>query len=387
MRGTEAKCANRRSGPLQHVGKEAGPQRRRQLKVDPLAPSVASLTQGCVKKKLHIRTCPTAFTTRALKQRFYWGENAYSVLAGVKPANGFCGACGSDHRQSPDKSQPKKQRFGAVIPNKQRRYYRRMADGMSGTAIKLGIDLQIQEFANDVKTQLDLVNAFAQQGLDGFIVVSSGVEDVGTEIARIVQKTSTPFAAVDRRIPGAAVTVLPDWQRAGTLQAELAMSLAPANSIVLYLTVQMEFGAASSEAFQIAVKRGNSTALVITIDSFSRDNTIAQTLMALTSNPHIGVIAASTDQLALWAAEAAAKAGQPVKVVGLGASEEGLAGIANGSLSGTIDLRPDAQGSAAISGLAPVAGDKHLCDNGQKPPCPEEVIQPRTITSKDAPKG
>jgi ABC-type sugar transport system substrate-binding protein len=306
---------------------------------------------------------------------------------GVSRRTVFVGLVALSASGLPTSAQAKKQRFGAAIPNKQRRYYQRMAGGMSETAEKLGIELQIQEYANDVKTELDVVNAFVQQGLDGYIVVSSGVEGVETEIARTVQKISAPLAAVDHRIPGAAVTVLPDWQSAGTLQAELAMSLAPANSVVLYLTVQTEFGAASSEAFQIAIKQRNSTALVVTINSFSRDNAIAQTLTALSSNPHIAVIAASTDQLALWAVEAAAKAGQPVKVIGLGASEEGLAGIANRSLSGTIDLRPDAQGSAAVSGLAPVAGDKHLCDNGQKPPCPEQLIQPQTITSKDGPKG
>ena len=108
---------------------------------------------------------------------------------------------------------------------------------------------------------------------------------------------------------------------------------------------------------------------------------------ALGADPHVAVIAASSDQLGLWAAEAALKAGREIKVIGLGASEEGLAAIGPGGfLAGTIDLKPDAQGAAAVKGLAPVV-DKDLCDNGQTPPCPEELIQPQTITAKGTSAG
>jgi ABC-type sugar transport system substrate-binding protein len=245
--------------------------------------------------------------------------------------------------------------------------------------------LHVEEYGDDVKRQLLVVEALTQQEFDGYIIVSTQGY-LASDIAGVLQKTPAPFAAVCQRLPGAAVTVLPDWRSAGMLQARLAASLAPAASTLLYLTYLTDAGIEASEAFQVAVKENNSAALVLTINSFSRDETIGRTTQALGADPHVAVIAASSDQLGLWAAEAALKAGREIKVIGLGASEEGLAAIGPGGLAGTIDLKPDAQGAAAVKGLAPVV-DKDLCDNGQTPPCPEELIQPQTITAKGTSAG
>jgi ABC-type sugar transport system substrate-binding protein len=281
----------------------------------------------------------------------------------------------------PALAQAKPRRFAVAIPNTRRLYYQRMLTGMSGAAKPLGIELHVEEYAYDTQEELLVVETLIQEGFDGYIVVSEGAN---AELAGILQKSPVPVAAVGYRILGAAVTVLPDWRSAGTLQAQLATKFAPAGSTLLYLTLQTDYGVEASKAFQVVAKETQSAAIVLTINSFSREEAIDRTFNALAADPHVAVIAASTDQLGLWAAEAAAKAGRQVKVIGLGASEEGLAGIGAGGLAGTIDLRPDAQGSAAVKGLAPVA-EKHLCDNGQEPPCPEELIQPRTITSAALP--
>jgi ABC-type sugar transport system substrate-binding protein len=281
-------------------------------------------------------------------------------------------------------AQAKPRRFAVAIPDTRRLYYQRMLTGMSGAAKPLGIELHVEEYAYDTEKELLVVETLIQQGFDGYIVVSTGTDGADSELASILQKIPAPFATVGNRILGAAVTVLPDWRSAGTLQAQLATKFAPAGSTLLYLTLQTDYGVEASRAFQVAVKETQSAAIVLIINSFSREEAIDRTFNALAADPHVAVIAASTDQLGLWAAEAAAKAGRQVKVIGLGASEEGLAGIGAGSLAGTIDLNPDAQGSAAVKGLAPVA-EKHLCDNGQKPICPEELIQPRTITSAALP--
>jgi ABC-type sugar transport system substrate-binding protein len=303
---------------------------------------------------------------------------------GVSRRTVFAGLVALSASGLPARAQTKPRRFAVAIPNTKRLYYKRMLTGMSGAAASLGIELHVEEYAYDVKKELLVVEALSQQGFDGYIVVSVGTEGAEAELAGILQKIPAPFATVGYRILGAAVTVLPDWRSAGTLQAQLATKFAPAGSTLLYLTVQTDYGAEASEAFQVAVKQNQSAALVLTINSFSREEAIDSIFKALAADPRVAVIAASTDQLGLWAAEAAANAKRQVKVIGLGASEEGLAAIGAGGLAGTIDLKPDAQGSAAVKGLAPVA-EKHLCDNGQKPPRPEELIQPRTITSAALP--
>ena len=270
------------------------------------------------------------------------------------------------------RAQAKPRRFGVGLPNKKRHYYKRMLTGMSDAAKELGIELQVEEH-DDAKQELEVVKALTQQQFDGYIIVSRE-QYLAADIAGVLQKTPAPFATVGQRLPGAAVTVLPDWRSAGTLQAQLAMSLAATGSTLLYLTVPTGFGSEASEAFQVTAKQNKYDVLVLTIRSFSEEETIGMTLQALSSNAHVAVIAASDDQLGIWAVEAAAKATAQVKVIGLGASEQGLAAIGVGGFVATIDLNPNEQGRAAVKGLAPVA-EKHLCDNGQKPPRPEHLFR------------
>ena len=155
---------------------------------------------------------------------------------GVSRRTVFAGLVALSASGLPARAQTKPRRFAVAIPNTKRLYYKRMLTGMSGAAASLGIELHVEEYAYDVKKELLVVEALSQQGFDGYIVVSVGTEGAEAELAGILQKIPAPFATVGYRILGAAVTVLPDWRSAGTLQAQLATKFAPAGSTLLYLT-------------------------------------------------------------------------------------------------------------------------------------------------------
>jgi ABC-type sugar transport system substrate-binding protein len=72
------------------------------------------------------------------------------------------------------------------------------------------------------------------------------------------------------------------------------------------------------------------------------------------------------------------KMDQDVKVIGLGATPEGVEAIRKGELLATIDLKPKTQGSQALEILNSLA-QKGVCPNGQKPPCPPNTVQPEII--------
>jgi ABC-type sugar transport system substrate-binding protein len=115
--------------------------------------------------------------------------------------------------------------------------------------------------------------------------------------------------------------------------------------------------------------------IVETLDVFEHDATVSAAAKVLASHPDVSIVAASDDILAQWAVQAAKAADLPIMAIGLGGSAEDLKAT---GLVATVDLKPEAQGNAAVRGLASVVRTK-VCDNGQNPPCPEELIQPQSI--------
>ena len=163
-----------------------------------------------------------------------------------------------------------KPRRAVAIPNTKRLYYKRMLTGISGAAASLGIELHVEEYAYDVKKELLVVEALSQQGFDGYIVMSVGTAGAEAPTRRHPQD---PSALRDGRlrILGRGHSAARLAERRRTLQAQLATKFAPAGSTLLYLTVQTDYGAEASEAFQVAVKQNQSAALVLTIGNFSRE--------------------------------------------------------------------------------------------------------------------
>jgi ribose transport system substrate-binding protein len=275
--------------------------------------------------------------------------------------------------------------FGVVVPDSEPRYYERMLSGMREAAKGLGIELYIVEYSSEPLRELSLIKQLLAKGLDGYVIVALGPDDAaaaaevtGRPISRV------PIAAVDRRIPGASVTVLPDLAGAGVIQAKIAMSLAPPGTTLLYLN-----GPASlieqdaARAFLKAAEEGKYKVVVVTVPTFSSTAGADATAEALQAHPDIAVIAGATDVWALAAVEVAVEMKRSVKVIGLGASADGLQAVADKKLIATVDLKPDAQGAAAVRELAMVV-NKGVCDNGQNPPCPEQTIQPQPVLASKA---
>ena len=94
-------------------------------------------------------------------------------------------------------------------------------------------------------------------------------------------------------------------------------------------------------------------------------------------HPDVTVIAAAADVWALGAVAAAEHLKRPVQAIGLGDSAEAREAIGQ-RLAATVDLRPDAQGDAAVRALATVV-NRGICDNGQNPPCPEQTVAPEAV--------
>ena len=109
-------------------------------------------------------------------------------------------------------------RFGVVIPDGRRRFYERMLGGMNEAAKSLGIELKIAEYSFDLVREGVMAKQLLDLGLDGYLFVALRQNDPQLmKIVTTLAGSRTRTAAVDRRIPGADVTVLPDLAAAGAI--------------------------------------------------------------------------------------------------------------------------------------------------------------------------
>jgi ABC-type sugar transport system substrate-binding protein len=272
--------------------------------------------------------------------------------------------------------------FGVVIPNSSAQFYNRLLQGMGEEAKSLGVELRIEESSFDPKSEAEKIHQFVNLKADGVLVVPLGsVDPVANGGAENAERAGARVAAVLWRIPGASVTVRPDWARAGALQAQIAMSIAlrsgPAKGTFLYIAPNY-VDPAIIPAFREALAKNDFRVILVALDVFERDIAVGAIAKALASYPDVSIIVASNDELARWAVEVAGEANRPIMAIGLGGSAEDLQAT---KLFATVDLKPEVQGREALRGLASVVRSK-VCDNGQNPPCPEELIQPEAIIAK-----
>ena len=274
--------------------------------------------------------------------------------------------------------------FGVVIPSTSAQFYKRLLQGMNEEARALGVNLPNEQSSFNSKREVETIDQFVDAKADGVLVVPLGSSDpVAKMPVEHAERAGVRVAAVVWQIPGASVAVRPDWARAGALQAQIAMSIAlqagPAKATFLYIARPANYvDPAIVPAFTKAIANRGFRVIVVTLNAYERNVALGATAKALAAYPDVSVIAASNDELAQWALEVAVEAKRRIMAIGLGGSMEDLQAT---KLVATVDLKPEAQGSEAVRRLASVVRSK-VCDNGQNPPCPEELIQPQAIIAK-----
>jgi ABC-type sugar transport system substrate-binding protein len=270
------------------------------------------------------------------------------------------------------------QKFGVSIPDSQSRFFGRLLVGMQGAAKTLGIELRIEEYSNDPGHEAVVTQSLLKEGLDGYLLVPLQHDE---NAEKFVASAKAPSAAVVRRIPRAAVPVLPDLAAAGIIQANIAISLAQPKTTLLYVTGSSDIIEQDAvRAFVDRAKENVFQVAVVTTKSFSPEEALNLTVQALDSHPDVTVVAAAADVWALGAVAAAERLKRPIQAIGLGDSAEAREAIGQKRLAATVDLRPDKLGYAAVQALATVV-NRGICDNGQNPPCPEQTVAPQAVVA------
>ena len=287
------------------------------------------------------------------------------------------------------------QTIGASIARFDDNFLTVMRNGMVDHAASLdGVELQVEDAADDVAKQLDQINNFIASGVDAIIV--NAVDTSATEaMTQAAASAGVPLVYVNREPIN--VDTLPDNQafvasneiESGTLAAFEACKLLRAAGKAGGAKGYMLMGQLSNQA---AVQRSKDVEDVIGMDmcnfitlidkqtaEWSRDK--AQDLMTnwLSSGEDFDVVFANNDEMAIGALQAIKAAGigmDAVVVTGVDATQDALLSMQSGDLDVTVFQDANGQGAGSVdTALKLVAGE----DVDKKVYIPFQLVTPGNV--------
>lgn len=242
-----------------------------------------------------------------------------------------------------------------------------MRNGMEEYAAGLdGVELQVEDAADDVAKQLDQINNFVASGVDAIII--NAVDTNATEaMSQAAESAGIPLVYVNRQpinmdtLPDNQAFVASNEIESGTLAAFEACKLLRAAGHSNGATGYMLMGQLSNQA---AVQRSKDVKDVIGMDmcnfitlideqtaEWSRDK--AQDLMTnwLSAGEEFQVVFANNDEMAIGAIQALKAGGvamEDVVVVGVDATQDALVAMQSGELDATVFQDAFGQGEGSV---------------------------------------
>lgn len=270
-----------------------------------------------------------------------------------------------------------------------------MRNGMVAHAESIdGVEIQVEDAADDVARQLDQINNFIASGVDAIIV--NAVDTSATEaMTAAAEAAGVPLVYLNREPIN--VDTLPDNQafvasneiESGTLAAFEACKLLRAMGYAGGAQGYLLMGQLSNQA---AVQRTKDVDDILGIDmcnfitlidrqtaNWSRDE--AQDLMTnwLSSGDDFQVVFANNDEMAIGAIQAMKAVGidmADVVVVGVDATQDALLAMQQGDLDATVFQDAIGQGAGSVDAALALARGEEV---DQKVYIPFQLVTPANI--------
>jgi ribose transport system substrate-binding protein len=271
--------------------------------------------------------------------------------------------------------------FGVVLPPNNIEYYVAIFRGVQQEATLLGNIEIIEGHYNDLAELIKNVQDLVSRKVDGLLIVLEHYDSQIGMALNFASSAGIPIVTVEGKLQGASATVVPDFEKAAQLQAQIAAKFGSAAGPYVYVAgPKNEVNSILQGSFDKSIKGQVDN---INLDSYSPEEIINKMSNVISKEPSVAAIAASTDFIALNTILAAKKVGKDISIIGLGATSEGLEAVKNGEMVATIDLKPEEQGSQALQLLNSIAQTGVCPTNGQKPPCPPKSITPAVIANQE----
>lgn len=274
-------------------------------------------------------------------------------------------------------------RFGLVTINLQALFFNQINEGAEQAAAELGAELQIVDGGNDPARQVNAIETFITQQVDGVIVVAIDVEGILPAVSS-AQEAGIPVVAIDAKVavPPATAFIGVDNYGAGVevgdyTAAYVQDALAGSAQIGIVGALNSFIQNQRRDGFVEALEGVEGTEIVGTVDGQNVQEvalTAAENLV--TANPELDIIYATGEPALIGVIAAIEAQGltDRVKVIGWDLTSQAIRGIDEGFVQAVVQQDPYQEGYEAVSALLSVLNGETL---------DEEILIPITIVTGD----
>lgn len=268
-----------------------------------------------------------------------------------------------------------------------------LREGISARASETGgVNVQIEDAQTDISKQLNQVNNFIASGVDAIITTLADTS-AATGISEAAEKAGIPLVYLnlqpDNVLPVKQAYVGSRETDSGKLGAEAACSLlkgkgkaGDAQVYILMGDLAHQASRDRTSSFKETLAAGDCKGATIADEqsaAWTRTNAMDLTTNWITAGRPIDVVFANNDEMAIGAIQALKAAGvsmDDVIVVGIDATQDGLAAMAAGDLDATVFQNAKGQSASALDAAVALARGKAV---EREVMVPFELVTPKNM--------
>lgn len=232
-----------------------------------------------------------------------------------------------------------------------------MKEGAEKKAKELGYNLIVLDSQNDPSKELSNVEDLTVRGVK-VILINPTDSDAVSNAIRMANRAEVPVLTLDRGASRGEVVshIASDNVAGGKMAGDYIAEKVGAKAKV----IQLEGIAGTSAArergkgFMQAVEANSMNLLSSQPADFDRTKGLNVMENMLAANPDVQAVFAQNDEMALGAIRAVQASGKDVLIVGFDGTEDGIAAVKRGLMSGTVAQQPELIGSLAVETAAKV---------------------------------
>lgn len=252
-----------------------------------------------------------------------------------------------------------------------------LREGIGARASEVnGVSVQVEDAQTDISKQLNQVNNFIAAGVDAIVMTLTDTS-AAAGVSEAAAKAGIPLVFLN--LEPENIAKLPEKQAyvgsketdAGRLAGEAACSLlkekgkaADAQVYILMGDLAHQASRDRTSSFKEALSAGECKGVTIADEqsaAWTRTNAMDMTTNWITAGQPIDVVFANNDEMAIGAVQALKAAGvsmDDVVVIGIDATQDGLAAMAAGELDATVFQNAKGQSASAVdAAVALVRGE------------------------------
>ncbi len=268
-----------------------------------------------------------------------------------------------------------------------------LRNGMQDAAAKkTDMNLQVEDATNDVGKQLNQIQNFIAQGVDG-IIVNPVDTDATSQMTKLASDAGIPLVYVNRQpadidaLPAKVAFVGSDEKVSGTLQTQEVCKLMGGKGDVVVLMGELSNQAArqrTQDIEDVIAKEPCTGMKILEKQTANWQRTQATDLMTnwISAGLKPAAVISNNDEMAIGAIQALKAAGvNDVIVAGIDATQDGLAAMKAGDLKVTVFQNAAGQGAGAVDAMEKLIKGE---DVQKVVDVPFELVTPANLATYEA---